>query len=143
MSAMGSLVTTESQDTCLTSHLKDSTLHRAMSKSLPWGILFHTREKSATYWTSNTTSSSICSPIQYQPCLASKASQQWDAGWNTAGQSGMLLCFIALQKAFVELKLVLNADKTNYMLFSKSHKNVSDHLCIHILDGTFIDHVPA
>jgi hypothetical protein len=36
--------------------------------------------------------------------------------------------FIDLQKALVELQLVLNAAKTNYMLFYKSRKNLSNHL---------------
>ena len=31
ISAMGSLMTSESQDTCLTYHLKDGTLHRPVS----------------------------------------------------------------------------------------------------------------
>jgi hypothetical protein len=48
-----------------------------------------------------------------------------------------------LQKAFVELTLVLNAGKTKYMLFSISHKNVSDDLCIYTLDGVLIDPVSA
>jgi hypothetical protein len=37
ISAMGSLMTSESQDTCLTSHPKDSTLHRAVSPIRPEG----------------------------------------------------------------------------------------------------------
>jgi hypothetical protein len=62
---MGSLVTTESQVTRLTPLPKDSTLHRAMSPITAlghWDIFLD--QKSASYWTSNTTSSSILSPIQ-------------------------------------------------------------------------------
>jgi hypothetical protein len=48
-----------------------------------------------------------------------------------------------LQKELVDLKLVLNAGKTKYMLFSKSCNNVADDLCISTLDGALIDRVSA
>ena len=51
--------------------------------------------------------------------------------------------FVALQKALVCLELVLNAGKTKYMLFSNSHKKVSDGLHIYSLYGSSIDQVPS
>ena len=49
---------------------------------------------------------------------------------------------IALQKAFTELKWVLNAGKTKYM-FSKSRKNLTGDLCISTLNVACINRVPA
>ena len=57
---MGSLVTTESQDTHLTSHPKDDILLMAMSLITAlgnWDIF--SKGKGASYWPSNTTSNSI------------------------------------------------------------------------------------
>ena len=51
------------------------------------GFDLKTGGQSAPYWSYNTTSSSIWSPIQDSPCFASEASQQWDAGWYAVGNS--------------------------------------------------------
>ena len=53
-----------------------------------------------------------------------------------------LSAFIVLQRAFVKLKLVLNAGKTRYMFFSRSCKKYHD-FCIHTSDGAIIDRVPT
>ena len=61
ISALGSLMTTVSQDLDLTSHPKDGSSYSTVSPSLHWGIgilLIRTRGKTAPYWPTNTTSSS-------------------------------------------------------------------------------------
>ena len=45
--------------------------------------------------------------------------------------------FVAVQEALIDLKLVLDTDKTKYMLFSSSHKIVTDGLHLHSLDVSF------
>ncbi len=47
-SAMGFLVTTESQDLGLTSHLKDGAFYSIVSPSLYWGIRTHTDHRVST-----------------------------------------------------------------------------------------------
>ena len=52
--------------------------------------------------------------------------------------------FIALQKAFVELRFVLNAGKTKYIyVIFQNTLNVSDDFGTCTLDGAHIDRVPA
>ncbi len=50
-SKMGFLMTTESQDLGLTSHLKDGAFYSIVSPSLHWGICTHTDCRVSTpYW---------------------------------------------------------------------------------------------
>jgi hypothetical protein len=82
ISAMGSLVTTESQDTCLTSHPKDSTLHRAMSPITAlwnWDIVFRPEERVPPTGPPTPLRAASGLPSRDQPFLASGASQQWYA----------------------------------------------------------------
>ncbi|KAK0137548.1 E3 ubiquitin-protein ligase rnf213-alpha [Merluccius polli] len=66
MNAIASLVTTGSQDFDFTSHLKDGALDRTESLSLSWGIgdITYARGMSTPYRPSNTSISTIWSPIQ-------------------------------------------------------------------------------
>ena len=96
---MGSLMTSESQDTHLTSHPKDSTLHREVSSITALGhcyIFFLDQRKECLVL-------ALQHPFQQhlvshpgtdqdQPCLASEASQQWYAGWYAAGQIAVYRC---------------------------------------------------
>ena len=83
ISAMGSLITSESQDTHLTSHLKDRTLHRVMSPITAlghWEIIFLDQRKDclllALQHHFQQHLVSYPGTDQDQPCLASEASQQ-------------------------------------------------------------------
>ena len=85
ISAMGSLVTTESQDTRLTSHVKDGNLYRAMSPItglVHWDILDQRKGCLLLNLQHHFQQHLVSHPGQ--PCLASEASQ-WDAGWYAAG----------------------------------------------------------
>ena len=93
ISAMGSLMTSESQDTHLTSHPKDGTLHRAVfpitalrnreffldqrKECLLLALQHHFQQHLVSHPGTDLD----------QPCLASEASQQWYAGWYAAGKS--------------------------------------------------------
>ena len=84
-------MTSESQDTRLTSQPKRRHPTQGSVPNHCPGALgyFFTPEERVLLLTllrvpPNTTSSSICSPIQDQPCLASEASQQRYAGWYAA-----------------------------------------------------------
>jgi hypothetical protein len=99
ISARGSLVTTESQDTHLTSNLKGSTLHRAMSTITAlgyWDIFLDQRKGCLLLPPTGpptplpVASGSHPGTNQDQPCLTSEASQQWDAGWYAAGHVEIL-----------------------------------------------------
>lgn len=98
ISAMGSLVTTESPDTHLTSHPKDTTLHRAMSPiNAPgdWDIFLIQRKQCLLLALQHHFQQHLISHSgtdQDQPCLASDASQQWVTGWYAAGQWLTLFC---------------------------------------------------
>ena len=67
ISALGSLITSVSQDLGFTSPLKDGTFHSPVSPSLHWGIRIYAlaRGKSAPYWppTDTTSSSSSVFPV--------------------------------------------------------------------------------
>ena len=93
---MGSLMTSEGQDTHLTSHPKDGTLHRALSPITALGhwdviiiIYFLDRRKECLLLAlqHHFQQHLVSHPgtDQDQPCLASEASQQWYAGWYAAG----------------------------------------------------------
>ena len=94
---MGSLMTSESQDTRLTSHPKDSTLHRQRPQSLPWGIgifFLDPRKECLLLALQHHFQQHLVShpgTNQDQPCLASEARQQWDAGWYAAGMLPLIL----------------------------------------------------
>jgi hypothetical protein len=87
---MESLVTTESQDTHLTSQLKDSTLHRAMSPITTlrhWEMFLNQRKECLQLALQHHLQQHLVSNLetdQDKPELASEASQQWDAGWYAA-----------------------------------------------------------
>jgi hypothetical protein len=90
---MGSLMTSESQDTRLTSHPKDGTLHRAVSPITALGqwdiyIFLDQRKECLLLALQHHFQQHLVSypgTDQNQPCLASEASQQWYAGWYAAG----------------------------------------------------------
>jgi hypothetical protein len=85
---MGSLMTSESQDTHLASHLKDSTLHRAVSPITALGNFLDQRKECLLLAPQHHFQQHLVyhpGTDQDQPCLASEASQQWDAGWYAAG----------------------------------------------------------
>ena len=50
--------------------------------------------------------------------------------------------FDSIPKSLTELKLVLNANKTKFMLFSRSRNIAPEDLCICILKGAQIEQVP-
>ena len=86
ISAMGSLMTSESQDTRLTSHPKDSTQHRAVSPITAlghWDIFLDQRKECLLLALQHHFQQHLVShpgTDQDQPCLASEARQQWYAG---------------------------------------------------------------
>ena len=83
ISIMRSLVTTESQDTRLTSLPKDSTLHRAVSPITAlghWDIFFGPEERVLPPGPPTPLPAESGLPSRNQP----EASQQWDAGWYAA-----------------------------------------------------------
>ena len=100
---MGSLMTSESQDTRLTSLLKDSTLHRAVSPITAMGnwefftfIFLDQRKECLLLALQHHFQQHLVSHLgtdQDQPCIASEVSQQWDAGLYAAGS---ILCFIEM-----------------------------------------------
>jgi hypothetical protein len=99
ISAMGSLMTSESQNTRLTSHPKDGTRHRAVSPI------------TASYWLSNTTSSSIRSSIQ--------GLTRTNPGWlqKQAG-SGLQGSMLLVSPFHALVLLVLTNNLTCSVLFS-------------------------
>ena len=80
-------MTSESQDTSLTSHPKDSTLHRAVSPITTlwhWDIVLDQRKECLLLALQHHVQEHLVSysgTDQDQPRLASEASQQWYAGW--------------------------------------------------------------
>ena len=80
-------MTSESQDTRLTSHLKDSTLHRAVSPITAlgiWDIFLDQRKEFLLLALQHHFQQHLVShpgTEQDQRCLASEASQQLYAGW--------------------------------------------------------------
>ena len=82
--AMGSLVTTEIQDTHLMSHLKEGTLHRVMSPITDLGHsnIFRPEEKVPPTGPPTPLPAASDLPLRDQPCLASEARKQWYAGWH-------------------------------------------------------------
>ncbi len=93
-SAMGFLMTTESQDLGLTSHPKDGAFYSIVSPSLYWGVRTHTDHRVSTPagLTNTSTNSNLVFPgglpSRYwpaQPCLASVGNQSWAAGWYGCG----------------------------------------------------------
>ena len=88
---MGSLMTSESQDTRLTSHPKDGTLDRAVSPITAlghWDIFLDQRKECLLLALQHHLQQHLVShpgTDQDQPCLASEASQQCYAGWYAAG----------------------------------------------------------
>ena len=89
-------MTSESQDTRLTSHPKDGTLHRAVSPITAlghWDIFLDQRKECLLLALQHHFQQHLVShpgTDQDQPCLASEASQQWYAGWYAAGMLAYL-----------------------------------------------------
>ena len=62
-------------------------------------------------------------------------------GYNTAGLNILLIHFDTLQTSLFKSKLVLNSNKTKFMLFSKAKTTGTDIPPLSTLDGTSIEKV--
>uniref|UniRef100_A0AAZ3RBS6 Transposase n=1 Tax=Oncorhynchus tshawytscha TaxID=74940 RepID=A0AAZ3RBS6_ONCTS len=125
---MGSLMTSESQDTCLTSHLKDGTLHRAVSPITAlghWDLFLDQRKECLLLALQPLFQQHLVSypgTDQDQPCLASEASQQWYAGWYAAASKRHMTAHLEFAKRHLKdsqamTNKILWSDETKIELF--------------------------
>ncbi len=91
---LGFLMTTESQDLSLTSHLKDGAFSSIVSPSLSWGVRTHTdhRVRPPAGLTNTSSSSNLVFPgvsiqvLTSSTLLSFSGNRSWAAGWSGCWQ---------------------------------------------------------
>ena len=114
LSAMGSLMTSESQDTCFkVPSERQHPTQGSVTALGHWDIILDQRKECLLLALQHHFQQHLVShpgTDQDQPCLASEASQQWYAGWYAAGINIQTLCYETRDSKLSSLEMFLQLD---------------------------------